>query len=499
MALAAACLVIAPFTLSGAANLLTARLYDWGAKANANIAGGEWWRLLTAAFLHAGLLHLLFNLYALFVVGSLVEEVLGPARLFGIYMVAALTGSLASYTLNSHLSVGASGAIFGLMGAALVAGLRHPDDWAVLSANHWKGLFIWAAYSLIGGFTTTGIDNAAHIGGLVGGAAVAVVLVRRSHALAVAVLCAIALGLSVHRAVRAQKITPPLMAFKRGMVAAHRADLETAEKEYGRAVPYLPAMINRSGVRMLQGDIAEALADGDLVLSELGKPVRQLSPSNRALRVFSGDTLELRTMAQLARAVALLALDRDSEAIAAVDEAVDSPNEDVHFRARFVRGHLLARLGREAEALADLDRAAESSDTTMRSNAMAASAAVRHKIGPVRVQQIHDSAVARLSRVYTEAELDRRPTLVSCKTSWYNVAAPGGYVELRFILDEHGRVELRSLEVTRVALGGSGPRAVEYIGSCRYRPGLAGGLPVRTQWQQLLKSDPPVALVGAGE
>src|SRR5207237_5022909 len=78
-------------------------------------------RLLSSAFLHANWPHLLYNAYALFVVGSLVEHAYGRTRFFVIYILSALAGSLASFALTDSMAVGASGAIFGLMGAAILS------------------------------------------------------------------------------------------------------------------------------------------------------------------------------------------------------------------------------------------------------------------------------------------------------------------------------------------------------------------------------------------
>jgi membrane associated rhomboid family serine protease len=143
---------------------------DWGMWPIA-VAGGEWWRLLTAAFLHGGWLHILFNMYVLFSIGQTLERILGHVRYGLLYVLAALGGSIASYAFSAPnvLSVGASGAIFGLMGALVVAGRRLRYDI--------RQVLILLAINTVIGFLASGVDWRAHLGGLVTGAAVAAVYV----------------------------------------------------------------------------------------------------------------------------------------------------------------------------------------------------------------------------------------------------------------------------------------------------------------------------------
>jgi membrane associated rhomboid family serine protease len=132
---------------------------------------GEWWRLLTAAFLHGSWLHIAFNMYVLFVLGPTLERVLGHVRFTVLYLVAALGGSVASYTFSDPrtVSVGASGAIFGLMGALLVAGRRLRWDLTQV--------LILLGVNVVIGFLSPDVDWRAHLGGLVVGGLVAAVFV----------------------------------------------------------------------------------------------------------------------------------------------------------------------------------------------------------------------------------------------------------------------------------------------------------------------------------
>src|SRR5215212_6046948 len=96
-------------------------IHDGGLNAVAIDVQGEWWRVVTAGFLHAGAIHLLFNMFALYVLGSLLEPAVGTARFVGIYFVSLLAGSLGALIVSPNdLTVGASGAVFGLMSAAFI-------------------------------------------------------------------------------------------------------------------------------------------------------------------------------------------------------------------------------------------------------------------------------------------------------------------------------------------------------------------------------------------
>ena len=139
-----------------------------------SIRYGQYYRLLTGTFLHVDIWHLLFNCYALYVLGSQLESFLGKTKYTIIYFVSALFGSLISMTFNGDTaSVGASGAIFGLMGALLYFGYHY----RVYLGNVIKSQILpLVVFNLVLGFFSQGIDNAAHIGGLVGGALITMAL-----------------------------------------------------------------------------------------------------------------------------------------------------------------------------------------------------------------------------------------------------------------------------------------------------------------------------------
>jgi len=150
-------------------------LLAWGANYGPWTKNGEWWRLLTSTFLHGGLIHVLANMYGLLFIGILLEPVLGHARFLVAYLVTGLVGSIASiWWYEATVSVGASGAIFGVYG--LFLGLLLAK---VFSAEFGKAFLastvVFIGFNLIMGFTG-GIDNAAHIGGLLSGFIIGLIL-----------------------------------------------------------------------------------------------------------------------------------------------------------------------------------------------------------------------------------------------------------------------------------------------------------------------------------
>src|SRR5262249_11942821 len=133
--------------------------------------GGDYWRLLTAAFVHGGLFHIAMNMWCLWSLGRLAERLFGKWQTFAIYIVAGIGGSLLSIAYDpNRLSVGASGAIFGIVGA-LIAGLKFGDfpiSWRQQRATLSSVVF-FAVFSFVWGMSSTGTDNMAHLGGFITG------------------------------------------------------------------------------------------------------------------------------------------------------------------------------------------------------------------------------------------------------------------------------------------------------------------------------------------
>ena len=140
----------------------------YGAKVNAFIAAGEYWRLVTPLFVHGSLLHFFFNMYALYNLGRQVEGLVGSLRLAVIYFYAGLAGSIASLYFTTAPSVGASGAIFGLIGTLAVLFYRNREIFGQRGRAMLQQIVIIAAVNLLFGLQG-GIDNWAHMGGLAGG------------------------------------------------------------------------------------------------------------------------------------------------------------------------------------------------------------------------------------------------------------------------------------------------------------------------------------------
>lgn len=149
------------------------RLLEWGANYAPRTLHGEWWRLFTSMFVHGGVLHIGFNMYALWVGGRLVERVYGHVGYGLLYAFAGLVGSVASALFSGDppvASVGASGAVFGVFGALLAFLLRRRRllPMAVLKQMRAVVLLV-VGFNVVFGFVVPGIDQAAHLGGLAGG------------------------------------------------------------------------------------------------------------------------------------------------------------------------------------------------------------------------------------------------------------------------------------------------------------------------------------------
>jgi membrane associated rhomboid family serine protease len=168
---------VAAFVAQLAVPRLESRLWLLGAfppppsLAFTGVADGEYYRLLTAAFLHGGFLHLALNMYAVFLFGPPLEAALGRVRFTALYLISALGGSALSYAFSNPAqpSLGASGAVFGLLGAFLVVNRKLGRDTS--------GVLVLLGINFVFGFVASGIDWRAHLGGLIAGALCALPLV----------------------------------------------------------------------------------------------------------------------------------------------------------------------------------------------------------------------------------------------------------------------------------------------------------------------------------
>ncbi len=257
-----------------------AYLTQWGANVGALSFTGEPWRLLSNVFMHAGWLHLLFNSLALLEIGGIVERRLGSWRMLAIYLLSGLGGAYASARWQGlTVSVGASGAIFGLLGALIVFGLlarrrlRGPYGEPV---SPWRALLFGGLTLALGPFFQ--LDNAAHIGGWLTGTALALpaLLAEQARrpktaallfALAVAAGAAALAGLTAHAfdpglaaRVRFAQLTAALRAADAGANGIlRRCALETADERNGtpaEAFKACLALSMRDGGAAPPGDIA---------------------------------------------------------------------------------------------------------------------------------------------------------------------------------------------------------------------------------------------------
>jgi rhomboid protease GluP len=129
-------------------------------------AAGWWWTLLTAIYLHGSLLHLVFNLLWIRQLAPAVEQLFGPARLVTIFTAAGVAGFVVSNAMGVALTIGASGAVFGLLGAMVAYGRSRGGTFGVAVLRQYGQ---WAALMFVFGFFMTGVNNWAHAGGFLGG------------------------------------------------------------------------------------------------------------------------------------------------------------------------------------------------------------------------------------------------------------------------------------------------------------------------------------------
>ncbi|NLU08728.1 MAG: rhomboid family intramembrane serine protease [Clostridiales bacterium] len=137
-----------------------------GAKVNSLISSGQYYRLFTCMFLHAGIVHLGVNMYSLYIMGIFIEKVYGKVKYIIIYFISGIASSIVSYMFSPSISVGASGAIFGLLGASLVFALKMKRQ---VGRGFMMNIMSVIVLNLIIGFSIANVDNFGHLGGLIGG------------------------------------------------------------------------------------------------------------------------------------------------------------------------------------------------------------------------------------------------------------------------------------------------------------------------------------------
>lgn len=158
--------LLSAYLSGGMMNISNDVLVALGAKYNSGIASGQYYRLVTCMFLHGGIIHIATNMYTLYLIGPLVEKIYGRKKYLGIYFISGISSSLLSYLMSPGISIGASGAIFGLFGACLIFASRMKKR---IGKGFLSNIIQVIVINLIIGFTLPNIDNFAHIGGLLGG------------------------------------------------------------------------------------------------------------------------------------------------------------------------------------------------------------------------------------------------------------------------------------------------------------------------------------------
>ena len=149
-----------------------------GAKVNELISAGQYYRLISSMFLHGGILHLAVNMYSLYAMGPIVEKLYGKAKYIIIYFMAGICSSIFSYVFSTSISIGASGAIFGLLGAVLVFAIKTKGK---TGSAFIKNILSVIFVNIFIGMTLPNIDNFGHIGGLLGGILISLLVAFRTE------------------------------------------------------------------------------------------------------------------------------------------------------------------------------------------------------------------------------------------------------------------------------------------------------------------------------
>lgn len=149
----------------GSTNTLS--LITFGAKVNEFIIAGQWWRLITPLFLHVGIGHFVFNALILYFLGIQLEQIFGHLRFFLLYIFSGLLGNAFSFAFNTSISAGASTALFGMFISTIVLARFYPNRPQIYALS--RNFLILIILNVIFGLFSVGVDNAGHLGGLLGG------------------------------------------------------------------------------------------------------------------------------------------------------------------------------------------------------------------------------------------------------------------------------------------------------------------------------------------
>jgi membrane associated rhomboid family serine protease len=330
-------------------------LISWGANFGSFTVNGQWWRLLTALFVHLSLIHLLLNVWALWNVGRLAERLYGTGIFLFLYFASGLLGSLASVAwLPNNVSVGASGAIFGILGAHL-AFLAHRDSGIPRQVfrAHWFSTLLFVLFNLIQGALSPGVDNAAHVGGLLGGFVLGWILVRPLDAAARE-------EFPFHKVVAAVLVLGAAVLLALGQVLGFGSQL-TGPESYARAHQWY---LNGQGPNLaLWQELATQAASGSISDAALGERFdREIVPfwetADRRLKAEPADEKEYAasvadfTQMRLnwARAIVRATKGRDPKALG---ESTELMKQTDLAQARLERLEMRSSMDHRQRALAD--------------------------------------------------------------------------------------------------------------------------------------------------
>ena len=153
-------------------------IHHFGGNFGPSVSSGEYWRLISANYIHIGIIHLLFNMWCLYAIGMELEALVGRIGFILLYTCSGVAGSLASFYFNyNSVGAGASGAIFGIAGAFTLFTLLNNEKNSISSfSGSYNPMIMFIFYNIIYGFIVPGIDNAAHLGGLAMGVFVGIFL-----------------------------------------------------------------------------------------------------------------------------------------------------------------------------------------------------------------------------------------------------------------------------------------------------------------------------------
>lgn len=219
-------------------------LLKFGAKESYLIMSGEYWRFITPMFLHIGFVHFAFNNIALYYLGKLTEKIYGSFRFLAIYLLSGILGNFISFLLApSSIAAGASGAIYGLFGALLYFGYIYPN---LFLKTIGKDIIIILSINIVIGFTIPNIDFYAHIGGLVGGFIIAVIVhlptdkKRKWFVNIISIIALIAIVAMTFVGVTSDDLKGSEAIYYKGLQALEKNDLDTAHDIFSFLVDEYP-------------------------------------------------------------------------------------------------------------------------------------------------------------------------------------------------------------------------------------------------------------------